>query len=439
MPLRPYQVEGVAALVASRSLLLADDMGLGKTVQTIAALRLLLREEAGLRALLVAPASVLAQWASELRRWAPKIACVTVRGAAQERARQWRTEATIHLVGYETLRSEVEAGEGHPCRARTWDVLVLDEASRIKNADSGLHRACRTLRAERRWALTGTPLENSVDDLHALLAFLGDRPRGEESLAARLGRVQVRRRKEDVLTELPPKTVVEVPVELLPTQRAAYEKAEGEGIVRLRALGPEISITHVLALLMRLKQICNHDPVSGESSKGDDIAQRLRTLDAQGHRALVFSQFTDETFGLGFLARRLADFAPLLFDGSMNAAARDATLASFRGDARHRALLLSLKAGGVGLNLQEASYVLHLDRWWNPAIEDQAEARAHRMGQKNPVTVYRYTCIGTVEERIEEALKRKRELFAHHVDGIESVTSLSAAETFALFGLRSES
>ena len=436
MPLRPYQIEGVAALVASRSLLLADDMGLGKTVQTIAALRLLLRTEPDLRALLVAPASVLAQWASELRRWAPEIVCVTVRGTAQERAARWRAEATIHLVGYETLRSDADAGERHPCRARTWDVLVLDEASRIKNANSGIHRACRILRADRRWALTGTPLENSVDDLHALMAFLGERPRGEEGLADRLRRVQVRRRKEDVLTELPPKTVIEVPVELHRAQRAAYEKAEGEGIVRLQALGPEISITHVLELIVRLKQICNHDPVSGESAKGDDIADRLRTLGAQGHRALVFSQFTDETFGLGFLARRLAEHAPLVFDGKMSAAKRDATLASFRRDARHRALLLSLRAGGVGLNLQEASYVLHLDRWWNPAIEEQAEARAHRMGQTNPVTVYRYTCLGTIEERIEEALRNKRALFTRHVDGVGSAASLSAEETFALFSLR---
>jgi hypothetical protein len=193
----------------------------------------------------------------------------------------------------------------------------------------------------------------------------------------------------------------------------------------------------VLELISRLKQICNYDPASGESAKLADIAQRLATLVAEGHRALVFSQFTDDNYGVGRATTALKEFHPLSFTGSLSPGQRVSVVDRFLRDTRHKALILSLRAGGVGLNLQAASYVFHLDRWWNPAIEEQADSRAHRMGQPYPVTVFRYICAGTIEERIDAKLREKRRLFQDIVDDVslDLGTALSEEELFGLFGL----
>jgi SNF2 family DNA or RNA helicase len=227
-------------------------------------------------------------------------------------------------------------------------------------------------------------------------------------------------------------------LELPPGQRAAYERAEREGIVRLSRGGEAVTVAHVLELIIRLKQLCNVDPESGESAKMEDLEQRLAALSSAGHRALVFSQFTDDTYGVGWLMRRLHLHRPLALTGAMSAAARAASVEAFMRDPRHGAFILSLRAGGVGLNLQAASYVFHLDRWWNPAIEDQAEGRAHRYGQVYPVTAYRYTCLDTIEERIAARLEEKRRLFREVVDDVslDLGATLSEEELFGLFGLR---
>ena len=181
------------------------------------------------------------------------------------------------------------------------------------------------------------------------------------------------------------------------------------------------------------------DPASGESAKFRDIVLRMETLTQEGHRALLFSQFTDETFGVARLAHVLRAYHPLEFTGSLSPARRAEVVQRFMNDPAYKVLLLSLRAGGVGLNLQAASYVFHLDRWWNPAIEEQADSRAHRMGQPYPVTIFRYICAGTIEERIDATLKAKRKLFADLVDDVtlDITHALSADELFQLFGLSS--
>jgi SNF2 family DNA or RNA helicase len=193
----------------------------------------------------------------------------------------------------------------------------------------------------------------------------------------------------------------------------------------------------VLELIIRLKQICNADPLTGASAKLDDIAGRLAVLVAQGHRALVFSQFTGGDFGVGRAARHLRGFNPLVYVGGMSARERDAVIQEFRANRRHQVLILSLRAGGFGLNLQDASYVFHLDRWWNPATERQAEDRTHRIGQTVPVTVFRYTALNTIEERIEQVLAQRQKLFDEVVDdvSVDLSSALSAEELFGLFGL----
>ncbi len=445
-PLLPYQQDGIAALLSRRELLLADDMGLGKGIQAVAALRILFFQQRIGSALVVVPASLLAQWRRELTRWAPDLQAVTISGAAGERSNLWRVPAHVRLVSYETLRMDVVEIADSPVSRQTWDVVVLDEASRIKNRESGNAIACKRLRRLRRWALTGTPLENSLDDIVSLLEFLHGEPGQPFSLpsapaeiVAQLRAVQLRRKKQDVLRDLPPKRIHELVLELPPLQRMAYDRAEKEGILRLAHYGADLTITHVLELITRLKQICNVDPASGELAKLRDIAQRMETLTQEGHRALIFSQFTDETFGVGKLAQVLKAFRPLEFTGSLSPGRRAEVVNRFMTDPMYKALLLSLRAGGVGLNLQAASYVFHLDRWWNPAIEEQADSRAHRMGQPFPVTVYRYICANTIEERIDETLKSKRKLFADLVDDVtlDISNALTADELFQLFGLSS--
>ena len=220
-------------------------------------------------------------------------------------------------------------------------------------------------------------------------------------------------------------------------QEASYKKAEEEGIVYLKSLGAEVRVRHVLELITRLKQICNFDPVTGESSKLDDIKERLVQLTEQGHKALVFSQYTTEMFGVQAAAEFLREFNPVMLTGDMPLEERSVAIERFKSRDDHKAMVISLRAGGLGLNLQEASYVFHLDRWWNPAVERQAEDRAHRIGQTVKVNVIKYSCTGTIEERIDQILERKQELFDQLIDDVSLDLSarFSGEELFSLFGL----
>jgi SNF2 family DNA or RNA helicase len=440
----PYQRDGIRALVNRDVLLLADDMGLGKTIQAAAAIRILFRLGRIDSALLVVPASLIVQWRRELRLWAPDLRTSTVRGPTSQRAFQWRAPAHVYITTYETLRSDFTENPMSPPRRRTWGVVILDEAQKIKNREVELSRICKRLPRARAWALTGTPLENRIDDLASICEFLTPWTDGDDLLHLTPGQdlldrhqeLQLRRRKQDVLTELPPKTVIELSLELSPRQKETYLRAEREGIVRLRELGTEVRITHVLELITRLKQICNICPTSGESTKLDDIEERLDALVDTEHRALIFSQYTEQ-YGVKEVVERLARFSPISYTGALSSTARDRAISSFRTDERHKALVLSLRAGGQGLNLQEASYVFHFDHWWNPAVERQAEDRSHRLGQTSPVTVYKYVCEDTIEQRIDAILHEKQALFDQLVDdvSIDLTKHLTAAELFGLFGL----
>jgi superfamily II DNA or RNA helicase len=444
-PLLPYQKEGIKALLDRPRLLLADDMGLGKTVQVIAALRLLAFRGEVSQALVVCPTSVLRQWQDEFRKWAPELKVVPVNAPPECRAALWRRPAHVHLVSYETLRGDVLDLQDSPALRETWDAIVLDEASRIKNRETGVALAVKRIPAPRRWALTGTPLENRVEDVASILEFLLNEPStgrrravGPEEVCRLLSEYQLRRRKQDVLTELPPKRVVELFIELLPSQRESYDRAEREGVISLKEKGDSVTVDHVLALITHLKKICNSDPSTRESSKLNDLRERMESLVSEGHRALVFSQFTNEEYGVQRVADELKAFSPLVLTGEMSQQRRNEVVERFRSDDAHKLLVLSLRAGGVGLNLQSASYVFHLDRWWNPAIEEQAEDRAHRMGQSQPVICYRYICENTIEERIHQRLEEKRALFREIVDDVSIDLSrmLTADELFSLFDLQ---
>ncbi len=437
--LMDYQLAGIRTLLSSDRILLADEMGLGKTIQTIAAVRLLMRTQRLSSCLIVVPAAVLTQWLDQLDRWSPELRTCVVRGPAGERPPQWRMPAHVHVVSYETLRSDA-----HLSRERTWDLVVIDEAQKIKNAESDVSAVVKRLLRRRAWALTGTPLENRIDDLASILEFVAPRlpdqpPHRVASgvdLRDELAAVQLRRRKQDVLRQLPPKTLSDLLLDMTTEQRRSYTRAENEGLVYLRELGTSVTVANVLELIMRLKQLCNFDPETGASAKLADLDERLDALVESGQRALVFSQFADATFGAEAIAQRLGRYRPVVYTGGMALAERDAAIRTFVNDFSHHVMVLSLRAGGQGLNLQAASYVFHFDRWWNPAVEDQATDRSHRLGQALPVHVYSYTTQDSIEERIRDILRDKRELFERIVEGVGiDVRDFSSDELFRIIGL----
>ena len=269
----PFQEDGVKVLVESDRILLADDMGLGKTLQAIVALRALFLGGEIESALVVAPASVLDQWRRELLKWAPDLTAMIVRGPAADRRWQWDTPVHVTLVSYDTLRSDFSDSPSSTVGRKTWDVVVSDEAQRIKNRNS-TSDAVKGLKRRRSWALTGTPVENDEEELASIMEFVdhveGESPRRYSAgpvLRQRHRELQLRRRKEDVLADLPPKMVSKIPLELGPAQRRSYDRAEQEGIVHLRELGRDVRVQHVLELITRLKQICNAEPETGESAK----------------------------------------------------------------------------------------------------------------------------------------------------------------------------
>ena len=442
--LMPFQRDGVNALLGSRRLLLADDMGLGKTLQAIAALRILRTRHEIRTCLVAAPAGLLDHWRRELAGWAPELSAIIIRGSASDRDWQWAAESDVTLVSYDTLRSDLGENTRSLVSRRVWDVVVADEVQRIKNRNA-TSDALKRLRRRRSWALTGTPVENDEEDLASIVEFVDYDHRREVThryrpgveLRARHGELQLRRRKSEVLADLPTKQVAKLVIELGPRQRESYDRAERNGIVYLKSLGAEVGVRHVLELITRLKQICNADPRTDESSKLADIRARLDRLAAQGHRALLFSQYTSDTCGTAAAASYLHEVSPLVITGEVPVEERTRIIERFKRREEHKVLILSLRAGGLGLDLQEASYVFHLDRWWNPAIERQAEDRAHRIGQTVKVNVVKYSCARTIEERIDAILERKQNVFDRLVDDVslDLSTRLSREELFGLFGL----
>ncbi len=453
--LRPYQVDGFRWL----SLLwdcglggvLADDMGLGKTIQMLAmVLRAHERGELDEPVLVVAPTSVLSTWESEAARFAPSLRTVVVdrtRAKARIGLADTVAGAQVVITSYAVVRIDEVA-----FRSRAWSAVVLDEAQFVKNHQAKTYQAVRRLTARAKFAITGTPLENSLMDLWSLLSIVapGLHPRpalfkelwakpienggDAERLAAlrrRIRPLMLRRTKEAVATELPPKMEQVLSVELHPRHRAVYDRHLQRERQRLLGLiddvnGNRIAILRALTVLrqMSLDPSLVDEAYAGlaSSAKVDALVEQLGELAEEGHRALVFSQFT------GFLAivraRLEAEgMAYEYLDGSTrNRAER---IASFR-EGTAPVFLISLKAGGFGLTLTEADYVFVLDPWWNPAAEAQAIDRTHRIGQTRPVNVYRMVSRDTIEEKVVALQERKRDLFARVVD---EGAALSAAMT----------
>lgn len=433
----PYQYEGVAFLYPRYSAVLADEMGLGKTMQAITSLRLLLHAGEVRTVLLVCPKPLVSNWRREFAQWAPEIPVMVVEGDQARRRWQWQLPDTpVRIANYELLmrdRELIEAGE------LSFDLVLLDESQRIKNRSSATSHVVRAIRRQRSWALTGTPVENSAEDLVGIFEFVSPGHLNAEMKPRRLGKLAadyiLRRTKDQVLSELPPKLFRDADIELTAAQRESYRLAEEEGILRLSELGEGASIQHVFELVLRLKQICNFDPATGESAKLERLEADLEEVAASGQKAIVFSQWVET---LSHLAHALGRFHPLEYHGRVPQAQREKVIERFRQDKRSRVILMSYGAGGVGLNLQFCGYVFLFDRWWNPAVEDQAINRAHRIGAEGPVTISRFVALNTIEERIQQVLEHKRELFDTILSGAEGNRhfGLTHEELFGLFQLR---
>jgi superfamily II DNA or RNA helicase len=462
LTLRPYQRQGLAWLQYLREHhlagILADDMGLGKTAQVLA--HLLIEQQAGrldLPALVVLPTSLIANWQAEAARVAPSLRVLTLQGS--QRAKGFANLADHHIVftTYPLLWRDIDA-----LKAQPWHLVVLDEAQMAKNADSRAAAALRRLDARHRLCVTGTPLENHLGELWThfdflMPGFLGDARSfardwrkpievgGEtlraELLARRVRPFILRRRKADVAGELPPKSEVIRRVPLQGEQRELYESVRVAADEQVRRVlqrsgfaGAQIAI---LDALLKLRQVCN-DPrlVKGleggalmPCAKMEWLRETLPGLVEEGRRLLVFSQFT-EMLSLVQAELVALSLPHLVLTGQTPVAERGVLVARFQ--AREAPIfLLSLKAGGVGLNLTAADTVIHLDPWWNPAVEQQATDRAHRIGQQLPVIVYKLVVEGSIEERML-ALQARKAALADSVLGHDG----GAAEKFDADDLR---
>lgn len=434
----PYQYEGIAWLFSQKSALLADEMGLGKTMQTITAVRLLLRSGQARRILLVAPKPLIPNWQREFKTWAEELPLTTIEGDGPRRTMLWTMASLpILLVNYEILIRDMEAfGENPP----QFDLVILDEAQRIKNRGSRTSQSARDIPRKRSWALTGTPIENTPDELASLYEFMRVVPPGAtpdiKQLQALSKQYILRRTKDLVMKDMPPRLDRDAYVELTPTQRYAYETAEKEGVIQLNEMGDSISIQHVFELVMRLKQICNYDPLTNDSCKLERVEADMEEIAASGGKAILFSQWTRT---IDWLVERLQRFNPLVYHGGIPTPQREPILAKFKADPKAHIILMSYATGAVGLNLQFAGYVFLYDRWWNPAVEDQAINRAHRIGCKSQVIVTKFVAKDTIEEKIDRVLNEKRELFRSVLGGGEETNqrlSMNASEIFGLFDLK---
>jgi len=453
--LRPYQLDGFRWLMRLSAWglggCLADDMGLGKTLQALA----LLAARAPLGpALVVAPTSVCANWAREAERFVPSLRRIAYGGSHAGGPDTWGPGDLV-IASYGRIVRDAEA-----LSAKRFATLVLDEAQAIKNADTQRSRAVRSLAAEVRVALTGTPVENRLGELWSLMEALAPgllggwnrfrarfaqpiEEHGDDDRRRALARVLrpflLRRTKAEVAPELPPRSELQRLVVLSPAERAHYDAVRLAMVAQVRrsAEGHADARFAVLAAITRLRLLaCNPrllDPASPlPSAKMDAFLELVDELRAGGHRALVFSQFTTH-LALVSEALERRRVPTLYLDGRTSEAERAARVARFqRGEGE--LFLISLKAGGTGLNLTAADYVVHLDPWWNPAVEDQATDRAHRIGQERPLTVYRLVSAGTVEEQILALHDRKRHLVASLLDGASTPAALSIAELLSLLG-----
>jgi SNF2 family DNA or RNA helicase len=448
--LRPYQLSGYQWMIRlsewGAGACLADDMGLGKTVQAIAVL--LQRAHVG-AAMVVSPVSVMPNWISEVNRFAPTLNVKTLRNSDREATLASLEPGDLLVTSYGLLLSEEQA-----ISAIRWATVILDEAHAIKNYNTKTSKAAMSLQSDFRVILTGTPIQNHLGEIWNLFQFINPgllgslahfnttfiRPDDEKSrkrLKKLITPFILRRTKTAVLEELPPKTEIIRKITLSDEEVAFYEMLRRQAIESLEHDDSPQGAKHlkVLAEITRLRQACCNPSlvypnITIESTKLSTFLEIASELKDNGHRALVFSQFVTH---LSIVRKALekVGYTYCYLDGSTSSNKREAEVRRFQ-NGQVDFFLISLKAGGLGLNLTAADYVIHLDPWWNPAIEDQASDRAHRIGQNRPVTVYRLVAEQTIEEKIIRLHNTKRDLADSLLEGSDQSAKLSINELMAL-------
>ena len=451
--LRPYQTEGFAWMSRLAYLgcgaCLADEMGLGKTIQALA---LILDQAKHGPCLVLAPTSVCHNWVAEIQHFAPTLNCVSFSNSDRKKTLDKLKSFDLLITSYGLLQQEEEI-----LTAKQWQVIVLDEAQAIKNMSTKRSKAAMNLRGRFKLITTGTPLENNLGELWNLFQFINpgilgsissfnrhfavpierDKKRDvQKRLKKIIGPFILRRLKSQVLDDLPPRTEINYQVDLSPEETTFYESLRREALENLET--NERNQNHhmlILAGIMRLRQACCNPGIIApelaiKSSKLAIFEKLIDELLLNRHKVLVFSQFVSHlTILRNFLDKKEINYKYL--DGSTPPKERKKRVESFQageGDI----FLISLKAGGLGLNLTAANYVIHMDPWWNPAVEDQASDRIHRIGQKRPVTIYRLITKGTIEEKIVALHREKRELADNLLKGSDISHKISTTELLAL-------
>ena len=458
--LRGYQQQGISWLVDQPSALLADEMGTGKTVQAVNALRLLFRQGTIRSALIVCPPAVIGSidlsietgssegWSGHLYHWASELEFAVIRGGNQEQRKlAWERPLHVYITTYDTLRTDIRNQVLTDCNK--FNCIILDEAQKIKNRATKTSQAVRCLHSAYRWALTGTPIENSLDDVKSLFDFIrpglfkGGVEDSPQAVKAAIEPYMLRRLKQDVLQDLPNKVRQEDWLELDQHQREEYNRALQAGRRKIEtSLGVEQTIQvrqHIFALLAELKQICNFAKERSESPKTELLLEYVETIAANKKQVLIFSQYTKE--GTDKIAKLLdrRKIKYVVYTGKVSNQQKEQAISDFRSDPDLTVFLATIDTAGYGITLTEATYVIHFDHPWNPAKMQNAEDRTHRIGQKYSVTVYSFWMKGTVEERIKKKLIEKRLLVENTVDAlaVEVIeNALSTEDWLDIFGIK---
>ncbi len=467
--LRPYQQKGVAWLHTMKSLglgaCLADDMGLGKTIQVIALLNNT-RMEKKEKVLLVIPASLIGNWTSEITRFAPKLKYYVIHSQNGERSKEGEISTQIQKPGegiYITTYGMLQRLEW--IKETEWDTVVLDEAQAIKNPGTKQSKAAKQLMARCRIALTGTPVENRLSDLWSIFDFLNkgllgnakeftkftqklkERNEGYARLKRMISPFILRRLKTDksIIADLPEKIEMKTYSSLSRKQAALYSSLVSELQRKLEASEGIERKGLVLAALIKFKQICNHPDhylgqsayAESESGKYERLREICETIYEKRERVIVFTQFREITEPLVAFLQTIFQHKGLVLHGGTPVAKRKDIVAKFQGYEYVPFMVLSIKAGGVGLNLTAANHVIHFDRWWNPAVENQATDRAFRIGQSKNVLVHKFITKGTVEEKIDEMIEEKLKMTKEIVPDINEswITEMDNSQLMNLFRL----
>ena len=416
-PLRDYQWKGVEFLLSSTFSLLADDMGLGKTVQVAVCLELLYRRGKFSRALIVVPSFLKLNWEFELNRWAQSLSVARIKGNSQQKLTYFYLPYNVIIGSYDDIRNIFF----ETTKIRPYDIIILDEAQYIKNPASKRSIACKMLKRQRSIALTGTPIENKKGDLISIFDFLDP-----GYLNVDLTKLQIhnlikknflRRMKKEVLKDLPEVIEQEIFLDLSSKQLMSYNQE----LMDFRSNIQNFTQGNILALIGKLKQICNFDPVSEESVKYDFIESIIDDIKSGNLKVLIFSQYVKTLKWFKGNIKDIKGLETILFHGLMSEKDRNKALKQFKESGLPCIFLISLKAGGIGINLPEADIVILFDRWWNPAIESQAIDRANRFGRKKGLHVIKFLIKDTIEEKIDEILKNKKILFKKYIEEAISI------------------